>query len=65
MGSEGSTIWERRGAYRVLVGKLDEETLLGRLGRRWEMILIWVFKKWDGAWIALIWLRIRMDGRLL
>jgi hypothetical protein len=29
-------IGERKGAYRVLVGKPDEETLLGRPGHSWE-----------------------------
>jgi len=29
-------IGERRGAYRVLVGELDEQTLPGRLGHSWD-----------------------------
>ena len=29
-------VGERRGGYRVLAGKPDEETLLGRLGHSWE-----------------------------
>jgi hypothetical protein len=30
------TYGERRGTYRVLVGKLEETKPLGRPGRRWE-----------------------------
>jgi len=29
----------------------------------WRIILIWIFKKWDGvAWTGLIWLRIETGG---
>ena len=28
-------VWERRGVYRVLVGKHEGKRPLGRLGRRW------------------------------
>jgi hypothetical protein len=27
-------------------------------GLYWRIILKWIFKKWYGAWIILIWLRI-------
>ena len=42
---------ERRGVYRVLVGKSEEERPLG------------VFKKWDvGVWTGSSWLRIGTSG---
>jgi hypothetical protein len=46
---------ERRGAYRVLVGKLEEERSLGRPRRRWKVILKLIFEKWgeDMDWIDL------------
>jgi hypothetical protein len=30
-----------------------------------RIIVKWPFKKWDGAWTALIWLRKGTGGRLL
>jgi hypothetical protein len=30
-------MWERRGAYRLLVGKPEEQRPLGRPGHRWEV----------------------------
>jgi len=36
MGVECSTIGERRGVYRVLVGKPEGKRPLGRPGLRWE-----------------------------
>jgi hypothetical protein len=39
---------ERRGAYRVLLGRPEGKRQLGRHKRRWEVILKWIFKKWDG-----------------
>jgi hypothetical protein len=50
---------DRRGAYRVLVGKHEGKRPLGRPRHSWEDILKWIFKKWNGgggAWTALIWL---------
>ena len=37
---------ERRGVYRVLVGKPEEKRPLGRPRRRWEMILRLIFRRW-------------------
>jgi hypothetical protein len=40
---------EKRGAYRILVGRPEGRRPLGRPRRRWRIILEWVFKKWDGG----------------
>jgi len=40
---------ERRGAYRVLVGKPEGMRLLGRPRHRWGIILRWNFRKWVGG----------------
>jgi hypothetical protein len=57
---------EKRGAYRILVGRPEGRRPLGRPRRRWEDILKWIFKKWDvGAWNGLSWLRIGTGGGLL
>ena len=39
---------ERTGVHRGLVGKSEGKRPLGRHRRRWEVILKWIFKKWDG-----------------
>jgi hypothetical protein len=46
---------EKRGAYRILVGRPEGRLPLGRPRRRWGIILKWIFKKWDGRmdWIEL------------
>ena len=38
---------ERRGAYRVLVGKPEGKTSVGRPRHRLRIILKWIFRKWD------------------
>ena len=54
---------ERRGVYRVLVGKPEERDHLKDPGVEGRIILRWVFRKWDvGAWTGLIWLRIGTGG---
>ena len=50
---------DRRGAYRVLVGKPKGRKPLGRLGRRWEDNIKMYLQKWGGeAWKELAFLRI-------
>ena len=39
---------ERRGAYRILVGKPEGKRLLGRLRRGWEYNITMEFKEWNG-----------------
>jgi hypothetical protein len=49
---------ERRGVYRVLLGKPEgDPDVEGRI------ILRWIFRKWDvGVWTGLSWLRIGTGG---
>ena len=47
---------ERRGVYRVLVGKLERKRRLGRPSVEGRIILRWLFRKWDVGgvdWIEL------------
>jgi hypothetical protein len=62
MGGACSTYGERRGVYRVLVGKPEVKRPLGRPRRRREEDL----QEWgSGAWTGLLWLRARTGGGLL
>jgi len=55
---------EERGVYRVLVGKQEGKRPLGRLRRRWWIILGWISRRWDvGIWTGLGWPRIGTGGR--
>jgi len=56
---------ERRVSYRVLVGKPERKNLLKGLSLDRKIILKWIFKKWDGAWTGLSWLRKGSGGGLL
>jgi hypothetical protein len=47
MGGACSADREERDVYRVLVGKPERKRLLGRPRRKWEIILGWIFRKWD------------------
>jgi len=40
-------IGERRGLYRVLLGKPEGKKRHGRPRHRWKIILRWIFMKWD------------------
>jgi hypothetical protein len=57
---------ERRGAYRVLVGKPEGRNHLEDPGVDGMIILKWTCERLDGwAWTGSIWLRIRTGGGLL
>jgi len=54
---------ERRGVYRVMVGKPEGKRPLGRPRRRWEENIRIVFRKLDvGVWTGSSWLRIGTVG---
>ena len=54
---------ERRGVYRVLVGKPGEKNHLEDLDVDGTIILRWIFRKWDvGVWTGSSWLRIGTGG---
>jgi hypothetical protein len=58
--------WERKW-YKVLVGKPEGKSVLGRPRRRWkEMESEWILGRlaW-GVWIGFDWLRIGTGGGLL
>ena len=40
---------EGRGVHGVLVGKPEGKRPLGRPRRRWEDIIKWIFRKWEGV----------------
>jgi len=54
---------ERRGVYRVLVGKPGERDNLGAPDVDGKIIVRWIFRKWDvGLWTGSNWLRIGTGG---
>jgi hypothetical protein len=53
---------QKRGAYRILVGRPEGRRLFGRPRSRCEDNIKIIFKKWDGAWTGLRWLRIETGG---
>jgi hypothetical protein len=63
MGRACSTYGEKRGAYRVLVGKPEGRRPLGRPRRRWENN-IKIDLREVGCGHGSIWLRIRRGGGL-
>jgi hypothetical protein len=56
---------EMRSAYRILVGSREGRNHLEDSGIDGKIVLKWIFKKWEGAWAGLIWLRIGTGGGLL
>jgi hypothetical protein len=59
-------IWEKRNAYKIMVGKQEGRRPLGRPRRRWVDNIKMDLKEIDGMeWIGLIWLRIGTGGGLL
>jgi len=54
---------ERRGVYRVFMGKPEGKRPLGRPGVDGRVILRWIFRKWDVVvWNGSSWLRIGTGG---
>jgi hypothetical protein len=56
---------EKRGTYRVSVGKPERKRNLEDPSVDGRIILKGFFRKWEGTCISLIWLRIGTGGRLL
>ena len=57
---------ERRGTYKVLVGKPEETDHLEDVGVDGKIILKSILKKsFARAWIGLVWLRIGTGGGLM
>jgi hypothetical protein len=66
MGGACNTYGERRGAYKVMVGRPEEEGNMENLSLGGSVKKDHILKNWDrGRWIGLIWLRIGTDGVLL
>jgi len=57
---------ERRGLYRVLVGKREGKNRLGDPGVDGMIIIRWIIRKWyGGVWTRSIWFRIGTNGGYL
>jgi hypothetical protein len=54
---------ERRGTYRILLGKSEGKRPLGRSRHRWNNVKMDLQE--DVGWIGLIWLRIATDDGIL
>jgi hypothetical protein len=65
MGGACSTYGgEERCMQGVLWGNVSERGHSEDIGVDGQLILRWIFRKWDGAWTGLIWLRIGISGEL-
>ena len=54
---------ERRGIYRVLMGKPEGKNYLVGPGLDGRILLRWIFREWDvGVWTGSNWLRIGTGG---
>ena len=62
MGGYVARIRDRRGTYRVFMGRSEERDQLEDLDVNERIILNWFFRNLDDAWIGLIWLRIVTGG---
>jgi hypothetical protein len=63
MGGACNAYGERRGVYRVLVGKLEGNRPLGKPRRRWEYNIKMDLQEGDvGVWTGSSWLRIGTGG---
>jgi hypothetical protein len=56
---------EKRGAYRIFVGRPEGRRPLGRPRRRWEDIIKMNLQEVGWAWTGFSWLRIGTGGWLL
>jgi hypothetical protein len=56
---------EKRGAYRILVGRYEGRRPLGRPRRRWKNNIRLDLQEGDRVWTGLSWLRIGTGGGLL
>ena len=66
MAENAARMVERKGMYRVLVGMPEGKRSLGRPMCRWDIILRWISRKWDGwTWTGLIWLRIGTGNAIM
>jgi hypothetical protein len=66
MGGACSTYGERRGSYRIMVARPEEEGNMENLSVDGSITKEQILNSWDrGTWIGLIWLRIGTDGVLL
>jgi hypothetical protein len=55
---------ERRGAYRILVGKSEEKSTLGKTRYRWEDNIEMDLQEVEWwVWSGFVWLRIRKSSR--
>jgi hypothetical protein len=53
---------ERRGSFGIWWGSLSKGGHFEDPGLDGNIILEWIFEKWDGSWIGSIWLRIGTGG---